>query len=81
MIFFPSSFLIQNWRIGGLNRSCLGALYQWEGEEVRKEDRRVNMVQILCTLVCKQKNNTRNGGGDKGEWWRSLFKYDIFDTL
>jgi hypothetical protein len=56
-------------------------LYQWEGEEVRKEDRRVNMVQILCTLVCKQKNNTRNGGGDKGEWWRSLFKYDIFDTL
>jgi hypothetical protein len=23
-------FLIQNWRTGGLNRSCLGVWYQWE---------------------------------------------------
>jgi hypothetical protein len=21
------------------------------------------------------------GGGDKGEWWRAEFKYDIFDIM
>jgi hypothetical protein len=21
------------------------------------------------------------GGGDKGEWWRGEFKYDVFDLL
>jgi hypothetical protein len=38
-----------------------------EREEVGKGCRRVNMVQILCTQVCKWKNETcgnysRNGG-------------------
>jgi hypothetical protein len=49
-----------------------GGWYQWEGEDVRKRCGRVNIVQILCTHVCKLKNETcwkyyRNGGRrDKG---------------
>jgi hypothetical protein len=40
--------------------------YQWE--DVRKECRRVNRVKILCSHVCKWKNETsgnyfRNGEG------------------
>jgi hypothetical protein len=30
-----------------------GHWYQWEGEEVEKGPGRANMVQILCTHVCK----------------------------
>jgi hypothetical protein len=26
-----------------------GSWYQWEGEDIRKGCRRVNMVEILCT--------------------------------
>jgi hypothetical protein len=43
------------------------------GENVGKECRRVNMLQILCTHVCKRKNETclnysRNGvEGNKRE--------------
>jgi hypothetical protein len=48
---------------------------------------RVNIVQILCTYVCKWKNDTcwnysRNEGGaikENDRWGR--FKYDIFDIL
>jgi hypothetical protein len=46
------------------------------GEEIGKGCRRVNMVEILCTHVCKQKKMIpikiipRMGKGDKGEWWR-----------
>jgi hypothetical protein len=29
--------------------------YQWEGDNVGKGCRRVSMVQILCTYVCKCK--------------------------
>jgi hypothetical protein len=29
-----------------------------EGEDIRKGCRRVNMVEILCTCVCKWKNET-----------------------
>jgi hypothetical protein len=54
-----------------------GRLYQWEGGGyIRKWYRMVNMVKILCTHVCKWKNETcsiysRNGEeGDKGECWR-----------
>jgi hypothetical protein len=32
--------------------------YQWEVEDIRKGCRRVNMVEILCTHVCKWKNET-----------------------
>jgi hypothetical protein len=42
--------LIQNQRIGGPKRSCLE-----DGEEMEKWGMKVNMVQILCTLVCKWK--------------------------
>jgi hypothetical protein len=55
------------------NSSCEGEGYHWEGEEVGKGGRKVNMVQILCTHVCKWKNETcgnysRNGGEeDKGQ--------------
>jgi hypothetical protein len=48
------------------------------GEEVEKGYGRVNMVQILCTHVCKWKNDTclnysknvGRGERNKGEWWR-----------
>jgi hypothetical protein len=47
----------------------------------------VNIVQILCTRVCKCKNGicsnySRIGGEEnKGEWYggRVEFKYNIFD--
>jgi hypothetical protein len=29
--------------------------HQWEGKEMGKGGRGVNMVQILCTFVCKYK--------------------------
>jgi hypothetical protein len=48
-------YFLQKQRTGGNNRSCLGSWYQWEEEDVRKGSRRVNMVQILCTHVCKWK--------------------------
>jgi hypothetical protein len=43
--------LVQNQKIGGKNRSCLGRRRgetRGSGEEVRKGYRRMNMVQILC---------------------------------
>jgi hypothetical protein len=39
-------------------RAGVGIWYQWEGEEVGKGCGRVNIVQILCTHVCKWKNET-----------------------
>jgi hypothetical protein len=58
-------FLLQNWRTGGWNRSCLGGLVPVPGERVW-----VNIVLILCTHVCKWKNDTcwnysKNGVGIK----------------
>jgi hypothetical protein len=32
--------------------------YQWEGGDKKKEYRRVNVVEILCTHVFKWKNET-----------------------
>jgi hypothetical protein len=47
--------------------------------------RSVNMVQILCTHVCKWKNeicgNYSRNGGVKENDGGGKFKYDIFDTL
>jgi hypothetical protein len=63
-------FLLPNQRIEGQNRFQLGVRvwYQWQGEEVGKGCRRINIVEKLCTHVCKGKNETcenysRNGGG------------------
>jgi hypothetical protein len=44
------------------------------------------MVHVPCTHVCKWENEpveTIPGirKGDKGEWWRGEFKYDVFDIL
>jgi hypothetical protein len=53
------------------------------GGVVRKVYRRENMVQILCTHVCKWKNGicSRNRRRGDKEQWRGEFKYDIFDTI
>jgi hypothetical protein len=66
-------FCFQKQRIGRQNRSCLGAGTSGRRKDIRKGCRRVNMVEILCTHVCKWKNETcrndsRNRGReDKGE--------------
>jgi hypothetical protein len=61
----------------------LGGCYQREGEDIRKGCRRVNVMEILCTHVCKWRNETcrnysKNGGrvikeNDGG----GAFNYDI----
>jgi hypothetical protein len=48
---FSSFFLIQNKRIGRMNRSCLG-------EVLVAVVKGVNIVQILCTHVYKWRNDT-----------------------
>jgi hypothetical protein len=35
-----------------------GDWYQWEGEDIRKEYRRMNRVEILCTQIRKWKNDS-----------------------
>jgi hypothetical protein len=35
-----------------------GVWYQWEGELMGKGHGRVNTVQVLCTHVCKWKNDS-----------------------
>jgi hypothetical protein len=67
----------------GGERGC----FSGRREEVRKGHGTVNIVQILCTHVCKWKMmpvETVPGmgeGGNKGEWWRGEFKQDFFDIL
>jgi hypothetical protein len=81
-------FLLQNWRTGGWNRFrgwgiCTSGL----GGHGREKGRRMNMVQTVCTHVCKCKTDTclncsRNQWRGVGEEkWRGEFKYDIFDKL
>jgi hypothetical protein len=43
---------LHNWRTELWNRSCLGrkGWYQWEGEEVGKVNRRMNVVKY-CVLI------------------------------
>jgi hypothetical protein len=59
----------------------------WVVGTLEKGCRRVNMVQILYTHVCKWKNETcwnysRNGGGGiKENDGRGELSYDIFDIL
>jgi hypothetical protein len=54
---------------------------------VGKGCKTVNLVQILCTHECKQKNTpaetiSQTGGeGIKDNGGGSEFKYDIFDIL
>jgi hypothetical protein len=86
MSFF---FLLQNQRTEGRNGSYLGVgggWYQWEQEKVGKGYRRVNMVQILCTHVCKWKNQTCETISGMGRWIKENgvgyeFKYGIFGIL
>jgi hypothetical protein len=55
------SFLFTKQKTGEQNRSCLGkreSVTSGNREDVGKGCRRVNMVQILCTHVCKWKNET-----------------------
>jgi hypothetical protein len=58
-----------------------------KGEDVGKGCRRVNVVPILCTHVCKWKMRLTKtiprmwGGGIKENDRGDEFKYDIFATL
>jgi hypothetical protein len=89
MSFF---FFSQNQRIGGQNKSCFGgSWFRWEGEEVGKVYRRVNMVQILCTHICTIFVNGKMipietipgmGGREiKKNGRGGEFNYDIFEIL
>jgi hypothetical protein len=51
-------FFLQKWKIRGLNRTCLGISTSERWEDMGRGCGRVNMVQILCTHVCKWKNET-----------------------
>jgi hypothetical protein len=49
------------------------------GEDVRKGEKRVNMVEIVWAHICKRKNETyinysSNGGKRKGECWRGCMQ-------
>jgi hypothetical protein len=66
----------------------LGDWYQWEGEDVKKVCREVNMVEILCIPLCKCKmipiKTTPEMGGGRGikdSDGGGEFNYDIFDIL
>jgi hypothetical protein len=77
-IFSFLFFLLRNQRTGGWNRYCLErrAGTSGRGEVLGKGDRRVNMLQKMCTHVSKCKNDTCRkllqnwGGEDEGEWLR-----------
>jgi hypothetical protein len=48
------SFLLENCRTSGWNRSCLGEVgTSGREEDMEKGCRRVTIVQILCTRICK----------------------------
>jgi hypothetical protein len=59
----------------------------WEGEVDREMGKRVNMVEIMYTRVCKSKMTPVEtvpeirGGGMKENCGGGEFKYDIFDTV
>jgi hypothetical protein len=52
-------------------------LYQWEGEDVRKGCRRVNMVEILGTHVYVNQKMQLGGGGIKENDGRGKLNYDM----
>jgi hypothetical protein len=52
MSFFFSFTKSENRRIEQVP-AWMGGWYQWEGEDIRKGYRRVNIVQILYTHACK----------------------------
>jgi hypothetical protein len=88
LFLFFSFFLLQNLKAGDRNRSCpegrVGTSEggRWCGKRVGGE-----YGTKMYTHICKCKNNTHcsiagiRRGGNKGEWWRGKFKYDIFETL
>jgi hypothetical protein len=60
-----SLFLLQKWRTGGQNGSILGVWYQWEGKDVERGCRRMNMC---INRKMRPVETSRNGGRrDKGE--------------
>jgi hypothetical protein len=66
MLFFSFFYKIREQQ--GVTGPAWRGCYQWEGDNVGKWWRMVNMVQILSTHVCKWKNETcgncsRNEGG------------------
>jgi hypothetical protein len=71
-------FVLQNQRTGEWNRSCLGLVVGASGRGRRggKGYRMVNIMQILCTHVCKWKIRyvetipEMGGEEDEGECWR-----------
>jgi hypothetical protein len=72
----------------GLVNGSSGRVPAQQGRRNSRGARRgMNMVQILCTCVCKCKNDacqicSRNGREwVKGSSGRGEFKYNIFDTL
>jgi hypothetical protein len=76
-------FLLQNQRIGVEQVRPSGAWHQWDWGSGRERGRRMNVVQIMYTHVCKSKNDTfgNHSRKDEGERWRGEFKYDISDTF
>jgi hypothetical protein len=67
-LFYLLFFCLQNLRIGGQNRFCTGGWGVVRIGVVRvlapvsggdgERGKRMNMVQIMCTNVCKCKNDT-----------------------
>jgi hypothetical protein len=55
MVIYFFFYKIKEGRTGHARR---GGLEQWEGGGSRERVWRMNMVQILCTHVCKWKNDT-----------------------
>jgi hypothetical protein len=56
LLFFFYKIREQEGRIGPPQGR--GGWYQWEGEVVGKGSQRVNMVQKMCTHICKCKKET-----------------------
>jgi hypothetical protein len=65
-ISFVSFFYKIREQEGGTGPSW-GGWYRWRGKEVGKECARMNIVQILCTHICKLKGEkySRNGGRER----------------
>jgi hypothetical protein len=84
MPFFLSSTKSKNRRMDRI--LSRGLIPVRGGKVVGKGCRRVNKVKIVCTYVCKCKNDTCSNYSRKRGWIKengggSEFKHDIFDTL
>jgi hypothetical protein len=61
-MFFFLSFIFFFYKVeeqeDGTGSARVRGWHQWEEGGGRERDRRVNMVQIMCTHICKYKNDT-----------------------